>query len=74
MLSAPLRDLAVVTGEENLGDFHAAKIFGAGVLRELEVVAVREGLDFGGSFAAEDAVDEANDAVDDDQRREFAAG
>ena len=49
MGGAPLSDLAVVAREEDVGDFHATKVGGLGVLREFNIVAVAERFD-GGRF------------------------
>ena len=74
MLGAPSGDFAVVAREENLGDFQATEVGGLGVLGIFEVVAVGETLNEGGGFAAENAGEEASDAVDEDEGGEFAAG
>ena len=74
MFLSPLGNFAVVAREEDVGDFQAAEVGGLGVLGVFEVIAVREGLDFGGGFAAEDAGDEAGDGIDNDEGGELAAG
>ena len=71
---APFRDFAVVTREENVGDFHATEVGGLGVLGIFEVVAVRERLDKRGSFATQNARNEADDGVDQDEGGQFPAG
>ena len=64
MLGAPFGDFAVIAREENVRDFHAAKIGGFGVLGIFEVVAIGKAFDFGGGFTTKDAWDKANDGID----------
>ena len=71
---APLSDFAVVSREEDFGDFHAAKIGGLGVLGVFKIVAVAKAFNFGGSGAAEDAGDEADEAVNNAEGGKFATG
>ena len=66
MGGAPFGDFTMVAREENVGDFFTAKIVGLGVLGIFEGFAVGKTFDFGGSFAAEDAWEEADDGVNDD--------
>ena len=72
LVAAPLGDLAVVAGEEDVGDLHVAKDLGAGVLRIFEQ-AVTEGVVAGGIVVAQGAGQQADDRVDDDQCGQFPA-
>lgn len=74
MFSAPFVNFAVVAGEKDTRDGFAAEIVWFGVLWVFEVVAIREGFDLGGGFAAKDAWDEADDGIDDSEGWEFTAG
>ena len=51
-----------------------AKVVGLGILGVFEIIAVTETFDFGGLFATKDTWDQADDGINNNQRREFAAG
>ena len=72
--SAPFGDFAVVAGKEDVRDGHAAKIVRLSVLGVFQVVAVGKGFDDSGLFTAEDAGDEASDAINNSEGRKLTAG
>ncbi len=69
---APFFDALMIAGKQHLGDFHAAKLFGPGVLRIFEQ-AVAKRFIRRGIFVAEYAWYQPRDGVDNDGGRRFAA-
>ena len=74
MFCAPFGDVFVVAREKDIWHFHATKIGGFGVLGIFEVVTIRERLDGGASFTAENTGDETGDRVNDTESGQFPTG
>lgn len=71
---APFFDFTVVAGEEDFGHWHAAEVFGPGILRVFEVVFMAEGLGHRGLIAAEGSGEEPDAGVGDHHGGEVAGG
>lgn len=64
LLGAPLGDLGVIAGKEDVRHFHLAKLGGPGVVGVIEQAAGSEGFLDGGFIIAEDSGNETNDGID----------
>ena len=73
LFALPAFDVGMVAAQQNRGHWPAVVFGRPGVLRVLEE-AIGEGLLLGRSFIAERARDVPGDSIDEDHRRELAAG